>query len=266
MGIKEGTDVVVHGHKYMPYALMYMMLSRAEKKENVFLEDFEPKHIKADPNSLKEDAKLDARSIVPKYEEMSFDFFVLNVRSLSKHFADVNVDMFAQKSDHICLLETWIDPETVDVNDFQLPERTFDHASVGKGKGCCLFSVNSKQSSGNIKVIKDNYQVLSIIDGSVQLVMVYLLSNCSKADVVEDLKIIIRQDLNSIIVGDVNFDKGENNELTRYLALQEFHQLVDVPTHDPTSTTTARTIDHCYVSKNLVDKVELKIHSPYYSD
>ena len=266
VGIKEGTDVVVHGHKYMPYALMYMMLSRAEKKENVFLEDFEPKYIKADPNSLKEDAKLDARSIVPKYEEMSFDFFVLNIRSLSKHFADVNVDMFAQKSDHICLLETWIDPETVDVNDFVLPERTFDHASVGKGKGCCLFSLNSKHSSGNIKIIKDNYQMLSIIDGCVQLVMVYLSSNCSKAKVVEDLKIILRQDLNSIIVGDVNFDKEEKNELTKYLAFLEVQQLVDVPTHDPTSTTTARTIDHCYVSKNLVDKVELKIHSPYYSD
>jgi hypothetical protein len=266
VGIKEGTDVVVHGHKYMPYALMYMMLSRAEKKENVFLEDFVPEQIKADPNSLKEDASLDARSIVPKYEEMSFDFFVLNVRSLSKHFADVNVDMFAQKSDHICLFETWIDPETVDVNDFQMPERNFDHASVGKGKGCCLFSRNSKQSSGNIKVIKDNYQMLSIINGSVQLVLVYLSSNCSKAEVVKDLQDILREDLNSIIVGDVNFDKGENNELTRYLALQEFHQLVDVPTHDPTSTTTARTIDHCYVSKDLVEKVELKIHSPYYSD
>ena len=50
------------------------------------------------------------------------------------------------------------------------------------------------------------------------------------------------------------------------LAVQEFQQLVDVPTHDPTSTTTARAIDHCYVSKDLVDKVELKIHSPYYSD
>ena len=130
MGIKEGTNVVVHGHKRMPYALMYMMLSRAEKKENVFLEDFVPEQIKADPNSLKEDAELDERSIVPKYEEMSFDFFVLNIRSLSKHFADVNIDMFAQKSDHICLLETWIDPETVDVNDFVLPEILIMHQWV----------------------------------------------------------------------------------------------------------------------------------------
>ena len=108
--------------------------------------------------------------------------------------------------------------------------------------------------------------MFSIIVGSVQLVLVYLSSNCSKVEVVKDLQDLLKDDLNSIIVGDVNFDKGENNELTKHLAFLDFQQLVNVPTHDPTSTTTARTIDHCYVSKNLVDKVELKIHSPYYSD
>ena len=47
--------------------------------------------------------------------------------------------------------------------------------------------------------------------------LVYLSSNCSKADVVKDLQ--------DIIVGDVNFDKGENNELTKYFAFQEVQQL-----------------------------------------
>ena len=103
VSIKEGTDVVVHGHKKMPYALMYMMLSRAEKKENVFLENFDPEQFRTDPNALKEDAKLNDRSIVPNYEEIHFDFFALNVRSLPKHFDDLIIDMFAQKSDHICI-------------------------------------------------------------------------------------------------------------------------------------------------------------------
>ena len=266
VSIKEGTDVVVHGHKKMPYALMYMMLSRAEKKENVFLENFDPEQIRTDPNALEEDAKLDDRSIVPNYEKMHFDFFVLNVRSLRKHFDDLIIDMFAQKSDHICMLETWIDPETVDPDDFVMDGRNFDHASLGKGKGCGIFSINSKQNLGNLKVVKEKYQMLSIIDGSLQLIMVYLSSNCSKDEVVKDLKAILRQDLNSIIVGDVNFDKGEKNELTKYLASKQFQQLVDTPTHDSTATTSARTIDHCYVSKDIVDKIELRLHSPYYSD
>ena len=44
-----------------------MMLSRAEKKENGFLENFDPEQIRTDPNALKEDAELDTRSIVPNY-------------------------------------------------------------------------------------------------------------------------------------------------------------------------------------------------------
>ena len=39
---KKGTDVMIHGHKRMPYFRMYMVLSRAEAKENVFLENFDP--------------------------------------------------------------------------------------------------------------------------------------------------------------------------------------------------------------------------------
>ena len=44
---------MIHGHKRMPFQLMYMMLSRAESKENVFLEDFDPKQIRADPKAWK---------------------------------------------------------------------------------------------------------------------------------------------------------------------------------------------------------------------
>ena len=137
--------------------------------------------------------------------------------------------------------------------------RNFDHASLGKGKGCCIFSINSKQNLGNMKVVKDKYQMLSIIDGPLQLIMVYLSSNCPKDEVVKDLNALLRQDLKSIIV-------GEKNELTKYLASKQFQQLVDTPTHDSTTTTSARTIDHCYVSKDIVDKIELRLHSPYYSD
>ena len=197
---------------------------------------------------------------------MHFDFFVLNVRSLQKHFDDLIIDIFAQKSDHICMLETWIDPETVDPDDFVMDGRNFDHASHGKGKGCGIFSINSKQNLGNLKVVKEKYQMLSIIDGSLQLIMVYLSSNCSKDEVVKGLKVLLRQDLNSIIVGDVNFYKDEKNELTKHLASKHFQQLVDTPTHDSTSTTSARTIDHYYVSKDTVDKIVLRLHFPYYSD
>ena len=108
--------------------------------------------------------------------------------------------------------------------------------------------------------------MLPIIDGSVQVILVYLSSNCPKDEVVNNLSSILRQDLNSNIVRDVNFGKGEKNDLKKHLASKQFQQLVDTPTHDSTTTTTARTIDHCYISKDMIDKIELRLHSSYYSN
>jgi endonuclease/exonuclease/phosphatase family metal-dependent hydrolase len=42
---------------------------------------------------------------------------------------------------------------------------------------------------------------------------------------------------------------------------EQFEQLVNKSTHDR-----RRTIDHCYVSKELKNNTKLKQYSPYYSD
>ena len=66
---------------------------------------------------------------------MQFQFFIVNIRSLTKHFEDIFSDMFAQKSNHIYLVETWIDPKETNTSALEVPGRNFDHTSVGKGKG-----------------------------------------------------------------------------------------------------------------------------------
>ena len=76
--VKKGTNVVVHGHKRMPEALYYMMLSRSQTMENLFLQDFYPEKIRPNPKALDEDAKLHERSIVQSYEDMHFCFYMVN--------------------------------------------------------------------------------------------------------------------------------------------------------------------------------------------
>ena len=49
--------------------------------------------------------------LLTSFDTMKFSFFVLNVSSLSKHYVDLKDDMFAIRSDHVCIVETWIDPE-----------------------------------------------------------------------------------------------------------------------------------------------------------
>ena len=126
--IKRGSDIITHGDKKMPNGMYYVMLSRAQALENVYNENFLPDRLKANADALEEDGKLKERCIVSSYHKMQYSFFVLNIRSLPKHFIDICHDMYANKSDHICLVETWLDPD----QSFQMAGRNFEHASFGK--------------------------------------------------------------------------------------------------------------------------------------
>ena len=195
------------------------------------------------------------------FKSMKFDFFVLNVRSFSKHVQDVYHDMYAQKSEHICLMETWIDPRDDENTDLNSLERPFKYASYGRGKGCAIFSNPTKVINYCKKVVKEQYQMFSIIDGGIQLILLYASKDCSFSEVIIDVEKMIRPDKKSIITGDFNFNSGEKNEFTFYAKKRDFVQVVSRPTHDG-----GRIIDHCYVPRNIEEKVTLTQYSPYYSD
>ena len=143
--------------------------------------------------------------------------------------------------------------------------RTFEHASQGRGKGCAMFSSASRiLSNSKQSVVKEKYQIMSIVDITVQnhpyqLILIYASSGCPYKMLVEDLKKLLLQDITIIITGDFNFDRKEKNSLTQYLDAKKFSQVVNWPTHNE-----GRTIDHCYVSKNA--RLQVTRYSPYYSD
>ena len=113
--IKKGTNVVIHGHEHIPDGMYYLMLSRAQEMEQVYLEmplkkKGKGKHekvklkIKANPRSLKENENLIQRSIVPSYKENRFNIFMLNIASLKNKIIDLKSDIHAQVADHICIV------------------------------------------------------------------------------------------------------------------------------------------------------------------
>ena len=258
---KRGSNVITHGDKKMPNGMYYVMLSRAQALENVFNENFLPDKVKANVDALEEDRKIKGRCIALSYQKMQYSFFVLNIRSLSKHLVDVCHDMYANKSDHICLVETWIDPSTMNAQNYEIQGRILEHASFGKWKGCATFSSTSRKSECSGKIVKEKYQLLSVIDQDVQLVLVYISKNCSFDELIHDLREILKPGKTHVLTGDFNFDKDDKNALTRFLEDTKFAQLVTTATHDG-----GRAIDHCYVPQDLKEKVTLKQHSPYYSD
>ena len=191
---------------------------------------------------------------------MHFDFFVLNIRSLSKHLDDICHDMYAEKSDHICLVETWMD-QNANGSTIQMDGRSFDHASYGKGKGCATFSKTSRHPYSGGKIMKEKYQILSIIDKDVQLVLVYISKQCPFGELKEDIELLLQSNKMHIITGDFNFDKDDKNVLTKYFEEKDFVQLVMSSTHDQ-----GHVIDHCYVPQTIKNKVTLIQYSPYYTD
>ena len=158
--IKKGTNVVIHGHARIPNGMYYLMLSRAQDIEQIYLKmpDLKDKQgrvigkvkldIKANDKSLAENQNLVRRSIVPSYKENHFSVFMVNINSLKNKIIDLTNDIYAQVSDHICVVETWLDPNTS--YNIDIAGRSFDHVSIGKGKGCGIFSLESRNLRGKL--------------------------------------------------------------------------------------------------------------------
>ena len=213
----------------MPNGMYYVMLSRAQALQNVYNENFLPDKVKANVDALKEDNKFKEKCIAMSYQKMQYSFFVLNIRSLSKHLIDVYHDMYANKSDHICLVETWINPLIMNAHDYQMQGRVLEHASFGKWKGCATFSSTTRNSVCSGKIVKEKYQLLSVIDQDVQLVLVYISKNCSFDELIQDLREILKPGKTHVLIGDFNFDIDDKNTLTRFLEDTKFAQLHWLP-------------------------------------
>ena len=65
--------------------------------------------------------------------------------------------MHAKRANHICLVETWIKPDQGSTIDFQMNDRSFEHASIGKGKGCAIYSSISQKTTYVGKIAKENF-------------------------------------------------------------------------------------------------------------
>ena len=107
--IAKGTDLVIHGHSRLPPAMAYVMMGRVASFENLYLDDnFDYSQIKPNQIALEENNCLNEESIVEDVTNQHFDLFVVNVRSLSRHIEDLKKDFFAERSNFIAVVETWL--------------------------------------------------------------------------------------------------------------------------------------------------------------
>lgn len=125
----------------------------------------------------------------------------------------------------------------------------------------------AKKLTKEPKVVKKPfYQCMKLSFDVFDLLTIYRASNQPAPDFQEFVKVMERGgiDVNrpTIICGDFNFDRKEDNDLTKMLRSKKFKQIVKEPT-----TYRGYCIDHVYHNiPDNGDKVLHKLHYPSYSD
>ena len=111
------------------------------------------------------------------------------------------------------------------------------------------------------------FQALSFqYKDGVQVILVYISHKAQKADlqvVTNSMKKMLWSfNYNyKLVIGDFNFHCEESNMLTGFFQDQGLKQIVQEPTQRE-----GRTIDHLYVTTNLVDKIEVNLMFKYFTD
>jgi hypothetical protein len=120
-------------------AMCYVILSRIMCLEQLLLSKFNPGKIycnedaKAEALRIKERALNKRSSAWDENKSRHVKISSLNIRSLQKHFKDLQDDNFLQQSDIVCVNETWL----VSDPDFKF-EGFHSHYLNMKSKGDCI--------------------------------------------------------------------------------------------------------------------------------
>ena len=235
--------------------------------DQLYLKEFDPASIYCNEDAKREALRLKAVAInntVTNWdieESDTFKISSLNVRSLVKHSKDIENDVCLNKSDILCLIETWLtsDPEDMFSN--------YEHKYYinTRSKGIALLSkikpiVVSKLSTDFCSIIVASYEKFDLLT-------VYRFADGGNiSECVEALIDLINLSKTTIICGDINIDilSKPHNQFTEALVSLGFAQKVNSPTH-----LLGGLIDHIYVRDGddhagIISDVFL--HPLYFSD
>ena len=268
--VPNPTAVVVDFRGANRAAMIYVMLSRAQTIEQIFILDSLRKEMKGwrpDPSALEEmeSTRIKAINTVPEAEVDKLELLCLNVHSLKKHFDDVARTLQAMSlPSAICLQETWLN-EGDDVDRYQLQDLQLIVNSKGRGRGVATYFDDTFDVTESVTTT--SCQITKISSSKLDVLNVYRSQDC---DMKEFERIIFKMiDGNDnfkkvLICGDINihFKEGAANCFVKKIIDEyKFEQLVMDPTHDG-----GNTIDHVYVSQALQGRVVIEKTCIYYSD
>ena len=260
--VKSGSKLVVNWNNALPRGLAYVMLSRAERLEDVYISgNFNPEKIKCVQEALTETERLNEMSLTNQKDDATDNdytlrFAFINIRSLSKNFEHLERDELMLQNKFIFVTETWIesyhDTDNKNLKDYQCA-----FANKGRGKGVGVYF----EKDGQIEKCEENlYQFIKFQINKITIFCIYLSKGCDFKKVVNSLKNYGFNN-NTILIGDLNFDATKNNDLVRYLKSLNLVQMVKRATH-----LDGHILDHVYVPLKIETLTQIKNHHCYYSD
>ena len=249
--------------------MVYVMLSRVCNIEQLFiLEELDSKKIKVSEKVLKENRRMESVSVNENptpWNNLALKgtrVSSLNVRSLRKHMEDVRGDFFLLRSDVICLQEIWLEEGEQDQERYQMKDYNAFFNCQGRGKGLATY-VRAGKFKHDGDVTTPHLQMTKLTGSNLDVISVYRSQEAAFRDVVNQLKMLINLKKNTMIIGDFNYcHLEEKNDLSQYLAEQQFQQLVTTATHIEGSL-----LDHAHyrrVEDGVAPVVEM--FAEYYTD
>ena len=278
MTIKSPNLLVVDLNSCFCAAIAYVMLSRVQNIEQLFLLSLDTTKIYADEKALEEMAKLQISAINSEANMMDDDWIEddennlritsLNIHHLPNRLLDLQCDPTILNSDIICLQETFSASHPLP----QLPGYVCKMPSSinqGRGRGLAAFIREGLMSNflGATPIDKSFAQYLKLSFKSYDVITVYRTQDCTtisdNQQFVHILHELIDDSKPTIINGDFNFDywKDKHNLVRVTMEAKGFRQLVTEPT-----TFRGNCIDHVYIRDEDVECKYVKLYYPYYTD
>ncbi len=251
--ITKPNTVSLDMNMFLTPAMGYVMLGRAQEKEQVFIKSdksFDLNKIHACPKVLQEDEKMNERSlnrnppIWQQKKENQIKIAALNIYNLKSNIEDLRSDHSMKNADLILLGETWINEEDEKSQNLKIETYQENFVSVGKGKGLASYRRATFQLESTMKT--ENYQIMKLTQGAdLQVIAAYRSSSSPLDAFTEDVLKLITEGVPTAIMGDMNVCAKESpgNHLTASLERKGFSQMVKEPTHRE-----GRVIDHIYVN------------------
>ena len=205
--------------------MCYVMLSRVQSLEQLnIVKDLDTEKITVDKDVVKEAERMWKVSVnrnpgswMDCQKVQGLRVCSLNVRSLRKHVEDVRQDPVLQQADILFCQETWLTEEEERKDRYQLAGYRGHFVSEGAGKGIGHYVREGTPVLRRHSLSLPTMQIVKICLADLDIINVYRSQGEPFHSVVLHLKQIISEDVDTLLVGDLNFCYSEQNDLSRCL-------------------------------------------------